>query len=43
VVGFAGEQGASFLFADVGFGRGQLAVEIFEEILALVGVGFFCG
>jgi hypothetical protein len=31
------------LFADVGFGGGEFAVEIFEEILALVGVGFLGG
>jgi hypothetical protein len=43
VVGFAGEEGAGFLFGDVGFSGGQFAVQVFQEILALVGVGFFRG
>jgi hypothetical protein len=43
VVGLAGEQRARFLFGDVGFSGGEFAVEIFQEILALFGIGFFRG
>jgi hypothetical protein len=43
MIGFAGEQRAGFLFADVGFGRVQFLCEVFQEIVALLGVGFFLG
>jgi hypothetical protein len=43
VIGLAGEQRARFLFGDVGFSGGEFAVQIFQEILALVGVGLFPG
>jgi len=43
MIGLAGEQRARFLFGDVGFSGGEFTVEIFQEILALVGVGLFCG
>jgi hypothetical protein len=29
------------LFGHVSFGRSQLAVQIFQQVLALFGVGFF--
>jgi hypothetical protein len=41
VIGFAGEQRARFLLGDEGFGVGELAIEIGEEFVALLGVGFF--
>jgi hypothetical protein len=31
------------LFGYVGFGGGKLAVQIFQQILTLGGVCFFCG
>jgi hypothetical protein len=41
VIGFAGEQRAGFLLADVLFGGGELPIEIFQKVLALLGVGLF--
>jgi hypothetical protein len=42
MIGFAGEQRARFLLGDEGFGVGELAIEIFEQIVTLRGVRFFC-
>jgi hypothetical protein len=43
VIGFAGEKCPGFELADVALPGGQLAVEIFQEFVALLGVGFlFC-
>jgi hypothetical protein len=41
MIGLAGEQRARFLFGDVGFGGAKFAVQISQEILALIGVGLF--
>jgi len=38
---FAGEQRFRFQFGDVVFGIVEFAVELFEQINALLGVGFF--
>jgi hypothetical protein len=41
VIAFAGEQRFGFEVGDVSFRVVQLAIEFFEEIVALLGVGFF--
>jgi hypothetical protein len=43
MIGLAGEQRARFLFGNVGFSGGKFAVQIFQEILALFGVGLLRG
>jgi hypothetical protein len=43
VIAFAGEQRFGFEVGDVSFRVVQLAVEFFQEIVALLGVGFFLG
>jgi hypothetical protein len=43
VIAFAGKQGFGFQVGDVGFGSVELTVEFFEQIVALLGVGFFLG
>jgi hypothetical protein len=43
VIGFAGQKRPGFELADVGFGCGEFAVEVFQKIVALLGVGFFRG
>jgi hypothetical protein len=40
VVAFAGEQRFGFQVGDVIFSGAELAVELFEQIVALLGVGF---
>ena len=40
VIAFAGEERLGFQVGDVRFGGAQLAVELFEQIVALFGVGF---
>jgi hypothetical protein len=41
VVIFAGEQRFGFEFRDVGFGAVEFAIDVFQEVVALIGVGFF--
>jgi hypothetical protein len=41
VIGLAGEQRPGFELGDVVLGSRQLAVEVFQKIIALRGVGFF--
>jgi hypothetical protein len=41
VIGFAREERLGFQVADVSFRGIQLAVEIFQQVVALLGVGFF--
>jgi hypothetical protein len=41
VIGFAGEQRSGFEVADECFRAGEFAVQIFQKISALLGVGFF--
>ena len=41
MIGFAGEKRPGFELADITFRSRQLAVEIFQEVGALLGVGFF--
>ena len=41
MIAFAGEQRFRFQVRDVIFGIAQLAVELFEQIVALFGIGFF--
>jgi len=41
VVGLAGEKRFRFEFADVAFRVCQLAVQVFQKVVALLGVGFF--
>jgi hypothetical protein len=41
VIGLAGEQRLGLELTDVGFCAGELAVELFQEIVALLGIGFF--
>src|SRR6266849_5042625 len=43
VIGFAGEERLGFELADVALGCRQLAVEVFQKIVALLGIGFFLG
>jgi hypothetical protein len=43
VIGFAGEQCTGFLFRDVGFRGVQFLGQVFQEIVALLGVSFFLG
>jgi hypothetical protein len=43
VIAFAGEQRLRFQLGDVIFGVAELAVELFQQIVALLGVGFFLG
>src|SRR5262249_39796257 len=43
VIVFAGVQGRRFEAGDEIFGADQLAIEILEEVVALLGVGFFAG
>jgi hypothetical protein len=41
MIAFAGKQGLGFQVGDVIFGVAKLAVEFLEQIVALLGVGFF--
>jgi hypothetical protein len=41
VIAFAGEQRFRFQLANIIFGIAELAVELFEQIVALLGVGLF--
>jgi hypothetical protein len=41
VIGFAGEQRLRFEFRDETLSAGELAIEIFQQIVALLGVGLF--
>jgi hypothetical protein len=41
VVVFAGEQGFGFELGDVGFGIVEFAIDVFQQVVALVCVGFF--
>ena len=41
VIVFAGEQRLRFEFGDIRFGVVQFAIEIFQQLVALLGVGFF--
>ena len=41
MIGFAGEKRLGFELTDIALGGRQLAVEVFQEVVALVGVGFF--
>jgi len=43
VIGLAGEKRLGFEFSDVGLRGRKLAVEIFQKIVALFGVGLFAG
>jgi len=43
VVGFTRKQGFGFEVGDISFGVVQLAVEFFQKVIALLGVGFFLG
>jgi len=43
VVAFAGQQGFGFEISDISFGVVQFAIEFFEQIVALLGVGFILG
>ncbi len=43
MIGLAGEECLGFEFSDVSFRGRKLAVEIFQKIVALLGVGFFAG
>jgi hypothetical protein len=43
VIGLAREQRARLLLGDEGFGAGQLAVEVGEQLVALLRVGLFGG
>jgi len=41
VIGFAGEQRLGFELGDVVFRAGELPIELFQKVVALLGVGFF--
>jgi hypothetical protein len=41
VIAFAGEQRFGFQVGDVIFGVAELAVELFQQVIALPGIGFF--
>jgi hypothetical protein len=41
VIGFAGEKRLGFELTNIALGGRQLAVEVFQEIVTLPGVGFF--
>jgi len=41
VIGFAGEQRPGFEFGDERLRAGELAIEILQQIVTLLGVGFF--
>jgi hypothetical protein len=41
VIGLAGEQRPGFEFAHIALGRGQFAVEVFQKVVALLGIAFF--
>ena len=43
MVAFAGKQSFGFEVGDIGFRVVQLAVQFFQKIVALLGVGFFLG
>jgi hypothetical protein len=43
VIVLAGKQGLRFELGDVVLGSGELAVEILQQIVALIGVGLFAG
>jgi hypothetical protein len=43
MIGLAGKQRAGFLLADIIFGGSELSIEIFQKLLALLGVAFFLG
>ena len=43
MVGFAGKQSFGFEVSDIRFRVVQLAVQLFQKIVALLGVGFFLG
>jgi hypothetical protein len=41
VIGLAGEQGPSFEFRDVAIRGGEFPVQLFQQIVLLLGVGLF--
>jgi len=43
VIVFTGEQRPGFQFGDVAIGSGEFAVQLFQQIVLLLDVGFFLG
>ena len=43
VIVFAGQQRLGFQLGDVGIGGGKFAVQLFQQVILLFGVGFFLG